>query len=113
MHTSQLSERDYSAIAWGALFVWWGLTVLLPGLPDGAGALGVGLILLGVNAARALNRLPVPGLTTTLGILALVLGGLELANAALQLPFDLPVFAILLLTLGTILLGREALRQNE
>lgn len=40
----------------------------------------------------------------------LISGGLELARSVLHLPFNLPVFAILLLTLGALLLGREVLR---
>ncbi len=77
----------------------------------GVGAIGIGLILLGLNAARWLNGIPASGFTTTLGILALVLGGLELANVVLHLSFELPVFAILLITLGVIFLAREILRR--
>lgn len=94
-------------MAWAAFFIWWGVTELFPSLPNGIGALGLGVILLGLNAARSLNGIPTSGLTTTLGILALVLGGLELAASALSLPFELPVFAILLIVFGLIVLARE------
>ena len=105
------SNRNFEMAAWGALFIWWGITVLFTSLPHGIGAIGIGLILLGLNAARRLNGVPASGFTTTLGILALVLGGLELANVILQLPFELPIFAILLITLGAILLVREILHR--
>jgi len=100
-------------LAWGALFIWWGITELFPFLPHGTGAIGIGLILLGLNVARSLNGVPTSGFTTTLGILALVLGGLELANSVLHLPFEVPVFAILLIALGVIMLARELLRNKN
>jgi hypothetical protein len=74
MNTAQTLNRTLEAIAWGALFVWWGIIELIPSLPDGSGATGIGLILLGVNAARLLNGLRVNGFSTTIGILALVWG---------------------------------------
>ncbi len=111
MNNVQSTNRNFEMAAWGALFIWWGITVLFTSLPHGVGAIGIGLILLGLNAARWLNGIPASGFTTTLGILALVLGGLELANVVLNLPFELPVFAILLITLGVIFLAREILRR--
>lgn len=104
MNNIQMKNRDYETIAWGALLVWWGITELVNFLPQGAGALGVGLILLGVNFARRQNGLPIPWFSLTVGILALIWGGLELAGAVLALPFELPIFAILLIALGVIIL---------
>lgn len=100
-------NRSLDGMAWGAFFVWWGITELFRFLPEGVGALGLGFILLGLNAARSLNGIPTSGLTTTLGLLALVLGGLELAASVLSLPFELPIFAILLIVFGLIVLARE------
>ena len=107
MNNQQTLDRDYEAIAWGALLIWWGITELIQFLPDGTGAIGIGLILLGVNAARSHNDIPISRFSITLGILALVWGGLELAGAILSLPFEIPVFAILLIVLGVIVLWRE------
>ena len=112
MKNTQSMNRSFEAIAWGAIFIWWGITELVKFLPDGTGAIGISLILLGVNAARALNGIPTSAFSITLGILALLWGGLELAGAVLSLPFELPVFAILLITLGLLLLGGEILRMN-
>lgn len=106
-------NRALETIAWGAFFIWWGVTELSTFLPHGVGAIGLGLIFLGLNAARSLNGIPASGFTTALGILALVLGGLELAAAVLNLPFEVPVFAILLIVLGLILLARELIRTKN
>jgi hypothetical protein len=109
MENTRTSNRNLETIAWGALFIWWGMTELFSFLPHGAGAIGIGLIFLGLYVARSLNGIPTSGFSTTLGILALVLGGLELAISVLHLPFELPVFAILLIVLGAIMLARELL----
>ena len=113
MENSQTSNRSLETVAWGAFFIWWGVTELFPFLPHGAGAVGIGLILLGLNATRSRNGIPTSGFTTTLGILALVLGGLELAGTALRLPFELPVFAILLIVLGVTVLGRSLIQNRS
>ena len=107
MNNAQLSNRRLEVIAWGAFFVWWGVTELFPSLPKGTGAIGIGIILLGLNAARSVNGIPTSGFTTMLGILALVLGALDFSRGILRLPFELPVFGILLIVLGVIFLWRE------
>jgi hypothetical protein len=93
-------------------FIWWGITELF-NFAAGIDAIGVGLILLGLNVVRSLNGMPTSGFTITFGILALVWGGLELAQSVLPLPFEIPVFAILLIVLGVILLARELQNRNE
>jgi len=107
MNNAQTLNQKFEVIAWGALFIWWGITELVPSLPDGTGAIGIGLILIGVNVARWLSGLPVRRFSITLGVLALVWGGLELVGVLLSLPFELPVFAILLIVLGVIILAPE------
>ena len=107
MEDTRKSTFDLEAIAWGAFFILWGITELLPSLPKGTGTVGIGLILIGINLAQLWQGQPISGFTTTLGILALLLGGLELARPLLHLPFELPVFAILLIVLGVIMLTRE------
>ncbi len=109
MDNVQLRNRTFEGLAWGAFFIWWGITELFQFLPQGTGVLGFGLILVGLNAARFMNGLPTSGTTLTLGILALVWGGLELAGFFLSLPFEIPIFAALLIVLGIIMLTREVL----
>lgn len=113
MNNTQTSNRSLDTIAWGAFFIWWGITELYGALPEGVGAIGVGLILLGLNLVRSMKGIPTSGFTTVLGILALVLGGLELVGVVFNLPFELPVFAILLITLGVLLLVGEILRMRD
>jgi uncharacterized membrane protein len=106
------SNTDFSTIAWGAIFILWGITEMLPTLPEGTGAVGIGIILIALNVARSWKGQRTSGFTTTLGVLLLLLGALELARPLLHLSFELPIFAILLLTLGVVLL-RNALRAGN
>ena len=55
MNTTKTLNRNFEAIAWGALFIWWGITAMVPSLPNGTTALGIGLILIAVNVARRLS----------------------------------------------------------
>jgi hypothetical protein len=107
MNETPLQKRDYEAVAWGAFFIWWGITELIPSLPNGTGALGIGLILLGLNAARYSSGISTSRFSITLGILAVVWGGLDLAGAFLNLPFEIPVFAILLVVFGAMIAARS------
>jgi hypothetical protein len=108
-------NSKFETIAWGLLLIWWGLTDadfgLIPSLPAGAGWIGIGLTLLGLNAARALNRIPTRGFTTFLGICSLIVGSLKLTRSILGLPpIEISLFPILLVTLGMFLLLREFVR---
>ena len=38
MNNTQILNRNFEAIAWGGLLIWWGITELIPSLPDGTGA---------------------------------------------------------------------------
>jgi hydrogenase/urease accessory protein HupE len=106
MNNTQALDQRYDAIGWGGLFIWWGITELFQFLPAGSWAIGIGLILIGVNTARSRHGIPVSNFSSTLAILALVLGGLEMAASILSLPFEIPIFAILLIVLGAIILTR-------
>jgi hypothetical protein len=107
MENTRKSNLDFGTIAWGAFFILWGITEMFKSLPNGTGAVGIGVILVGLNLVRSWKGQPTSGFTTTFGILALLLGGLELASPYLHLSFELPVFAILLLALGLIVLVNE------
>lgn len=103
-------KRDLETLAWAALLIWLGVRNLLPFLPNGTGALGIGLILLGLNAVRAHYGIPVKPFTSLLGWLALAWGATELANDLWTLPFKIPAFAIVLVILGVFLLVQELRR---
>ena len=105
MENTRKLNPDLGTIAWGALFILWGITEMFQSLPEGTGAIGIGIILVGLNLVRLWKGQPTSGFTTTFGILALLLGGLQLASPYLHLSFELPLCAILLLALGLIMLG--------
>jgi hypothetical protein len=107
MENTRTSNLDFGTIAWGALLILWGITELFKSLPEGIGTAGIGLILIGLNGARAWKRLPTSGFSTVLGILFFLMGGLQLARPFLQLSFEIPIFAILLLALGIIIIARH------
>ena len=105
MTNKRNSNPDFGTLAWGAIFILWGITEMFESLPEGTGAAGIGIILIGLNLARSWKGQETSGFTTTLGILALLLGSLQLARPYLHLSFELPIFAIVLMVLGVILLG--------
>jgi len=107
MENTRKTNLDFEAIAWAAFLIFWGFTAIFTSLPDGIGAIGIGLIMIGLNAARFLTGRSISGFTTTFGILAVLLGGLDLARTLLNLSFELPTFAILLLALGLVTLMRS------
>jgi len=104
-----LNQR-YEIVAWGALFILLGTINLIPGVPSGTGVLGMGIILLGLNLARYLSKIPTNGFTITLGVIAAVLGGaLYLLHSLLRIQqFELPFFPVLLVVIGVIFLVRSA-----
>jgi hypothetical protein len=71
-----LNKRLETAF-WGLFLMMLGGWALIPDetIPKGAWSIGVGLIMLGLNAARYFNKIRMSGFTTVLGILAL-LGGI-------------------------------------
>ena len=105
MENTRKLNPDLGTIAWGAFFILWGITDMFKSLPDGTGTVGIGIILIGLNLARSWKGQLTSGFTTTFGTLALLLGALQLARPYLHLSFELPIFAILLLALGLIMLG--------
>ena len=83
-------------IGWALVLIMIGSIWLMPGekVPPGTWLIGAGLIMLGINGARYLNRIKMSSFTTVLGALALVAG--------LGGPFGvkLPFFAILFILIG-------------
>jgi MFS superfamily sulfate permease-like transporter len=63
-------------MAWGLFLVMLGGALFLSNIaPEGLWSIGVGLIMLGLNAARYFNKIRMSGFTTVLGILS-VIGGI-------------------------------------
>jgi hypothetical protein len=96
------------------LGAWWGYLEDGEIFAEGSGALGIGLILLGLNAARWFKGIPVNIVSSSFGALFLILGGSKLAGAALHCPvFEMPVFALFLIILGGMVLVREFLQARR
>ncbi len=73
-------NKRLETIAWGLFLIMLGGFALVPGeaISKGWWSVGVGAIMLGLNAARYLNRIRMSGFTTVLGILSILGGGLQL-----------------------------------
>ncbi len=113
MQDTNSLNRRFETIAWGAFFILLGITNLFRGLPEGAGVVGIGIIFLGLNLARYLSQIPTSGFTITLGVLALVLGSADLARSLLNLQVELPLFPLLLIAIGFILLARAVMHSTK
>ena len=94
-----LNKRLETAF-WGLFLIMLGGQWLLPKgtLPNGLWSIGVGLLLLGLNAARYFKKLKMSGFTTFLGVLSVVGGISEMIFKA-----DLDG-AFFLIILGSILI---------
>ena len=75
-------NKRLESIAWGLFLIMLGGFALVPDsiTPKGTWALGVGLIMLGLNAARYILKIRMSGFTTVLGILSVVGGISELVG---------------------------------
>jgi hypothetical protein len=105
MEDARTLNRKYETAAWGAFFILLGVTSLFR-LAEGVGAVGIGIIFLGLNLARYLNKIPTSALTLTLGVLALVLGSADILRTVLNLQVEFPLFPLLLIALGVVWLIR-------
>jgi hypothetical protein len=99
--------RRLDDIGWAVFLIMTGVIWLIPetSLPRGTWLIGTGLLLLGLNAVRALTRVSVSGFTILLGALALVAGLTALWG------IQLPLAAICLILVGVVLLTRQMVRR--
>jgi hypothetical protein len=73
-------NKRLESIAWGLFLIMLGGFALVPNslIPRGVWSIGVGLIMLGLNAVRYFYNIKMSGFTTVLGILSLIGGVAEL-----------------------------------
>jgi hypothetical protein len=73
-------NKNLERIAWGFFLIMLGGFMFLPKdqVPEGLWSIGVGVIMLGLNAARYFNQIRMSGFTTVLGILSVVGGVVQL-----------------------------------
>jgi hypothetical protein len=104
MENIKTLNHNFATAGYGALLIWWGIVFLIDPLTIGMGAIGTGLIMLGVNAARLLNGIPPKRSTTTIGIIALVWGVLDtIFDPSLELSFAILLIVIGLETIASLL----------
>jgi hypothetical protein len=96
---SALNKR-LESVAWGLFLIMLGGFALVPNdtIPKGVWSIGVGVIMLGLNAARYFYKIKMSGFTTVLGILSLIGGIAELIG------FTSLEGALLLIILGAYLI---------
>lgn len=93
-------NKRLETMAWGAFLILLGGFMFVPEeiIRGGWWSIGVGAIMLGLNAARYLNGLKMSGFTTFLGVISVIGGALEVIGL-----YELDG-AILLIVLGAYLL---------
>jgi hypothetical protein len=93
--------RRIDAIGWGLLFLMSGVLFLIPGLPEGSWLVGLGVVLLGLNAARRAMGLEIDRFGVVIG------SGAVLAGLAIVAGMDVPVFALLLIASGLAIIAEQ------
>lgn len=75
-------NKRMETIAWGVFLIMLGGFALIPNdtIPKGWWSIGVGLIMLGLNAARYMNGIRMSGFTTFIGLLSVIGGVAQLAG---------------------------------
>jgi hypothetical protein len=73
-------NKRFETVGWGLFLVMLGGFMLIPetSVSKGFWSIGIGVIFLGLNAARYMNGIRMSGFTTFLGILALIGGIVQL-----------------------------------
>ncbi len=94
-------DKRLENIGWALFLIMIGGLWLVPKerLPEETWLIGVGIILLGLNAVRYLNGIKMSNFTIGLGILALLVGIASFAGV------DLPLFPIILILIGATIFG--------
>ncbi len=101
MDNAKALNHTIATIGWGVLFVWWGISILVGPITIGMSAIGTGLVLLGVNAARWLKGTPTKNSNVPIAIIAIVWGGLD---TVLNPRFELS-FAMMLIVIGVVVMA--------
>ncbi len=109
MENTKGLNHNLAVIGNGALLIWWGLVIMIDPLTLGMGAIGTGLIMLGVNAARLLSGIPTKPSTTFIGSIALVWGSIDtIFNPRLELSFAILLIIIGVATIASLLTHSNA-----
>lgn len=95
-------NKRLETVSWGLFIIMLGGFALVPSdrLPEGSWLVGIGIILLGLNAVRLAVGIRMSAVTTILGVLALVGGTGDMLGV------DVPVGGLLLVLVGTAVIIR-------
>ena len=105
--------RKLDAAGWGMLFIWIGTAFLLH-IGWGAGFLGIGIIMLGIQLGRMRFNLPTEGFGLVTGAVFVVTGVWELLKAKLgQEPVPGGLWPILSIAAGVALLVSALFRKRH
>ena len=107
MDSTKMINRNIAGVGWGALLIWWGVVVLIGPITIGMGAIGTGLILLGLTAWRRLKGVPIRNANVPVGLIAIAWGAVD---TAFRLQFW-PSFAALLIIIGLVEVVKVVSRQ--
>jgi hypothetical protein len=111
MENTATLNHNLATIGNGALLIWWGIVIMFDPLTIGMGAIGTGLIMLGVNAARSMNGIPTKGSTTIIGIIALLWGTLDtIFDPRFELSFAIMLIVIGLVTIASLLMRPKTIK---
>jgi hypothetical protein len=77
MENKDTLNHNLATIGNGALLIWWGIAIIFDPITIGMCAIGTGLIMLGINAARWWNGIATKSSTTVIGVIALAWGVLD------------------------------------
>jgi len=102
-------NKRLETIAWGLFLIIWGCYMFVPKtvVSEGIWSIAVGLIMLGLNGMRYLNKLRMSGFTTVLGIISLIGGVLQLVGVkGIE-------GALLLIILGAYLIVKPRIEERQ
>lgn len=102
----------FDSLPWALLLIWWGILELVPAQPGGVGALGVAVILLGVNGLRAATGSSVRPISITVGAAALVTSALLLSQSVFHSSFYVPILPVWLIVCGAAILAWGVLKSR-
>lgn len=105
-------NRKLEAAGWGLFFIWTGIA-FLGDVGWGAGLLGVGILTLGIQAARKYFDLKLEGFWVAVGILFVMGGVWKLFNIQLGLLPILCIFAGSVLLVSMLVGGGESDRAGR
>jgi hypothetical protein len=58
MNDLKIQTKRYTVVAWGIAFLYLGVLMLIPGNQEILFVMGIGILLLGLNLARFLSKIP-------------------------------------------------------